>query len=96
MNSPTPNLRTADDVRTIAVDNSVVLVDQKTGQYFGLNEVGGAIWAMLNEGRTTQEIVDRLAQEYEANYEVIVDDAQRLVGKLIEVGLLREADKLPP
>jgi hypothetical protein len=75
-------------VRTVAVDDNLVLVDQKSGQYFGLNEIGREIWRRLEEGCDMTAIIAALVSEYEAPEEVIAADTQRMVSELVEAGLI--------
>jgi len=42
-----------------------VLMDKQTGDYFGINKVGTAIWELLETPSTTDQIVTKLLERYE-------------------------------
>jgi hypothetical protein len=42
-----------------------VILNLKSGVYYGLNEVGARIWQLLQEPRTVAAIRDTLLEEYE-------------------------------
>lgn len=75
-------------VRTVAVDDNLVLVDQKSGQYFGLNEVGREIWRLLEQGNDATAIIQAIAGQFDATEEVIAIDTRRVLGDLVEAGLI--------
>ncbi len=42
-----------------------VLMDKQTGDYFGINKVGTAIWELLETPSTAHKIVGQLLERYE-------------------------------
>jgi hypothetical protein len=46
------------------VQEEVVLLGLKNGEYFGLNAVGASIWRLIQEPRTVGAIRDELLVEY--------------------------------
>ena len=44
-----------------------VILNLKSGVYYGLNEVGGRVWQLLQEPRTVAAIRDTLLEEYEVD-----------------------------
>jgi hypothetical protein len=66
---PTPGAiryRTAPDVVSAVQGERAVLLDARRGRYFGVDEVGVAIWEALSRGATVPEIVDGLERSYAA------------------------------
>ncbi len=59
-----------------------IMLDSRRGEYFGLDEVGAAIWAQLSEGRTLAELVDALDREYAAPRAELERDAAAFVARL--------------
>jgi hypothetical protein len=43
----------------------LVLLNLKTGVYFGLDPIGTRIWQLLQDRSSLQEVLDALLQEYE-------------------------------
>lgn len=80
------------DVLFQDVSGETVLLDMDSEQYFGLDEVGTRIWAMLNQGRAAGQIVDMLLEEYEVERVSLEADVHELLTGLLEAGLIKMAD----
>lgn len=70
----------ADDVVTV-----LVLV---SGEFIELNAVGSAIWKSLAEHKSTNEIVDALAEKYNAPRSTLERDTENFIAAMVEKGLL--------
>ena len=70
------------------LDGETVLLDVESGVYFGLDEVGSAIWQLLEEGLSADEITVRLIREYEVEAEVLRQDLAAFLALLDRHGLL--------
>jgi hypothetical protein len=69
-----------DDVHSESLHGEAVLLDLKTGIYFGLNDVGTRIWELIAEGRSRLDIAASLTREFE----VTRDSAERDVAAFLE------------
>jgi hypothetical protein len=75
------------------VEGEAVLLNVETGIYFGLDEVGTAIWKLLEGEMTTEEgIMTRLLDEYEVDESELRRDVHAFLAKLRENQLVQEAD----
>jgi hypothetical protein len=72
------------------VDDETVLLDLKTGMYFGLDGVGKRIWEAISEGLTLGEIAAVIVSEYEVEEDQAQADVIGFVSDLVERGLLAE------
>ena len=80
------------DVLFQDVSGETVLLDMASEQYFGLDEVGTRIWALLNEDRAAGQIVNCETQA-EAFIEAgKLADVNEVLASLIEAGLIEKAD----
>jgi ornithine carbamoyltransferase len=70
------------------VDGEMVLLDMESENYFGLDEVGTAIWHAMQEKETLHEVLDTLLEQYEVEAEVLERDLSNFVTKLLESGLV--------
>ena len=70
------------------VDGEMVLLDMESENYFGLDEVGTAIWQAMQEYGSLQEVMDVLLEQYDVDAEVLENDLEEFVGKLVESGLV--------
>ncbi len=83
----------SDNVVAREVSGETVLLDLESGTYFGLNTVGGRVWALVEEEpRTLAEVCDILQGEFDVSEEDVQRDVLDLAGKLDENGLLAKAD----
>ena len=71
------------------IDGEGVVLDLASGVYFGLNEAGARIWALLAQGKSREDIVATLLEEYEVPPEQLGKDVDDLLQRLVEKGLLR-------
>jgi hypothetical protein len=65
-----------------------VLLQLDSGEYFGLDEIGQRMWALLVEHRDLSVVASRLADEFDAEPEVLTRDLNELVDELVSRRLL--------
>ena len=51
------------------IDGDKVMMDLEKGKYFMLNAVASEIWSMINQPRSIKEIIQKLLEQYEVNYD---------------------------
>ena len=78
----------SDTVFAQEVDGEMVLLDMESENYFGLDEVGTAIWQAMQEKETLQEVLKVLLEQYDVEAEVLERDLSDFVTKLLESGLV--------
>lgn len=67
-----------------------VLLDSRSGRYYGLDEVGSRIWSLARAGFTLTTIADKLAQEYDAPVEQLQEDVRGFLSELKQSRLMEE------
>jgi len=65
-----------------------VILNTKTGKYYGLNEMGTQMWALLVEKGTLLEACRVLSDAYDVEEEQVQGDMLQLMETLVEKGLL--------
>ncbi len=70
------------------LQGEAVLLQLDSGEYFGLDEVGQRMWALMVEHGDLDRVVSALAEEYDAPRETIATDLARLVDELVEKKLM--------
>lgn len=65
-----------------------VILNLKSGVYYGLNEVGARIWQLIQEPRTVTTIGDVLLEEYEVEPECCNRELLALLRELAAIGLI--------
>lgn len=73
-------------VRELAGES--VLLDLNSESYFGLDEVGTRMWAVLTEPSSMESAVEKLLAEFDVEPQRLCADLHQLVEKLTELGLL--------
>ena len=66
----------------------LVMMNLKTGDYLGLNEVSSDIWDLLKEPRTAEEVVNGLLQQYEVTKEDCEQQTLECLNKMAEQGMV--------
>jgi hypothetical protein len=76
------------DVLIQELQGESVLLHVGTGRYYGLDDVGTRMWAVLTTSASLRAAYDTLLAEYDADGQRLEGDLRTLVGKLVEHGLL--------
>ncbi|HZI26965.1 MAG TPA: PqqD family peptide modification chaperone [Gemmatimonadaceae bacterium] len=69
-----------------------VILQLESGVYHGLNAVGAAIWALLREPRTVEEIQESILAEFAVDAERCQRDVLALLRELEAAGLIEVLD----
>jgi hypothetical protein len=85
--SPSP------DVVSREVGGELILLDLESATYFGLNEVGSRIWALLAQADSLRGVCDAIEREYAAPRERLEHDLLDLVTTLRRKGLVQIAGR---
>ena len=82
-------VKPSEDVVWRNLQGESVLLDLKSGVYFGLDAVGTRIWTLLQAHRDLQAVLQELLCEYEVSEEKCASDLLDLVSALAEKGLVQ-------
>ena len=85
---PKGRVRAGRDVVFRELGGEMVLLNLKTGVYFGLNETGTQMWTLLMELQEPARVVTALEQEYAAGRTQLENDLCSLLTTLRDKGLL--------
>ena len=86
--------RSANHVATDMAGETVVL-DMKSGMYYGMDDVAALIWNALTEPRTFDEIRAAVLEEYEIDPDRCEQDVMTFLGALESAGLVEIRDANP-
>lgn len=74
-----------DQVLFRQLEDEAVLLDLKSGKYFGLNDVGARAWQLILEHGSLSRVLEVLQEEYAAEPDLVQRDllalAEQLVGR---------------
>jgi hypothetical protein len=66
----------------------IVILDLKSGTYYGLNEVGARIWELIQEPRTVGQIRNVIVTEYDVGTDQCEQDIVLLLQEMVAKGLV--------
>lgn len=81
-------VRASDDVVFQDLQGEGVLLNLKTGVYFGLDHVGTRVWQLLEKHETLSEIAAAIVAEYDVDEARCADDLLALIAEMEERGLV--------
>lgn len=90
---PPRRLMTSPLVRSAVHGDRTILLDLRRERYYGLDEVGSRVWALLKEGADVSAIVERLGEEYDAPRERLQADLAELLRYLSGLQVIVQADR---
>ena len=88
MISPVSVVAIAKDVISCNLDGETAMLNISTGIYYGLDEVGAAVWRILTQACTVRDIVRQITTEYEVGISRCEADLVILLNQLAENGLI--------
>ncbi|HEY0808741.1 MAG TPA: PqqD family protein [Longimicrobiales bacterium] len=68
-----------------------VLLDSRSGHYYGLDEVGSRIWYLAEAGFVPSSIAEKLAEEYDAPADRLQRDVEEFLTGLKDSQLLEDS-----
>jgi len=75
-------IRINDDVLWQELQGEAVLLNLKTGVYFGLNSIGTRVWELLAATGMLRDVVDAIVGEYDVEVQACADDVIALVADM--------------
>ena len=78
----------SEEVMFRELSGEAVLLDQESGKYYGLDEVGTRMWSLLAEHGQVDPAYRVLLDEYDVTGEQLRKDLLNLVDELASYGLL--------
>ena len=76
------------DVVSRDVDGELVLLNLKSGLYFGLDPIGNQIWSQLEAGKPLSAAHAVLLDSYDVTPEQLKEDILQLTNQLVEQDLI--------
>jgi hypothetical protein len=83
------------DVMVRVINGESFILNVQSECYFGLNAVGTRIFELLTESDSIGSAFERTCLEFDVDLETLQADFDRLIGELVQQGLL-ELNSLPP
>jgi hypothetical protein len=81
-------IRNQDKFLASALGNEIVMMNTSNGTYIGLNEVSSNIWNYLESELTSEDIVNKLLNEYDVTRENCEIQTLDCLHKMEEQGII--------
>lgn len=75
------------------IASEAVILDLKSGVYFGLNDTGNQVWHWLQTPKTSSELLKLLLDEYDVTLEEATADLQNLLLEMVNNGLVKTVNE---
>ena len=96
MNMLQQSIKLSPDVMARRVGNELFILSVKSECYFGLDEIGARMFALLTGGASVGETLRHLEMEYDADPAVLQRDLERLISELTRHQLIESVTPLEP
>ncbi len=80
------------DLVSAELSGEAVILNLKTGYYFGLNAIGAEIWSMLQKPMLISDICNSILAEYDVAPDRCEKEIIDLIQQLFDNGLIEMAD----
>lgn len=70
------------------LDGEVVMMSVENGEYYGLNEIGSAIWERIADEITVDELIIKLMEDYEVDRPECKADTLEFLEEMISKKLI--------
>lgn len=90
--SPTTIIRRSQAVMSADLGEETVMMDIEKGQYYGLDEVGSRIWALVERPMSIRHLCEQLVSEYEIPLDRCELEVVGFVGSLLEHDIVEIVD----
>jgi hypothetical protein len=87
-------LKASADQVSSELSGDVVILNIKSGKYFGLDNVGSRVWSILQEPVQVKDMIESIAIDYDIGADKIEKDLVALLEDLLREELI-EIEKTP-
>jgi hypothetical protein len=92
--SPSSRLRPNEaEVAAKVMDGEAIIINLANGMYYSMDQVGGLIWELIDEGRSVAEIASAISRSYDVPAARASADVERLATDLLEEKLVCVAEQ---
>ncbi len=76
------------------ISDEAVVLNLKSGHYYGLNKTCSMIWSLLSRNKTLEEIAAAIAKKYGISPEVVSADVSSVVETFEREGLIAQENNV--
>jgi Coenzyme PQQ synthesis protein D (PqqD) len=91
--TPDSIVRTARDAVSCELNGETTILNVRSGDYYGLDEVGASVWRIIGQPHIVAEIIKAITLEYDVDAARCEGDLIGLLSKLAAHGLVEISDR---
>ena len=80
--------RIPEDILFREIEGEAVLLNIRTGVYFGLDKMGTAIWQRIQKKKRLEQVVDEMLQDFDVDRKTCEQDLREFTARLEKNNLL--------
>ncbi len=77
-----------EDIVDTDIDGETVMMSIQNGEYYGLDEIGSRIWALIKEPVRVSSLIDTLLERFDVDRETCEKDVLKFLNDLNEDRIL--------
>lgn len=81
-------IKLAEDLSLTDVDEEMVILNLKTGSYYGVNHIGAELLKDVQKNTDFSKSVKRISEKYQVSQEQVASDIEQLLGELEDQELI--------
>ena len=70
------------------VNEEIVILKLKSGEYYTLNEVGQHIWQAISDQQNVGEIIKQIVDQFDVTYEKAKEDAMKFLDNMLKESMV--------
>ena len=70
------------------VNEEIVILKLKSGEYYTLNEVGQYIWQAISDQQNVEGIIKQIVDQFDVTYEKAKADVMKFLGNMLKESIL--------
>ncbi len=82
---------TSSDILSQDIDSETIILDMKSENYFGLNNVGSDVLEILKSGADYETLLKTLQDRYDVEPASLEKDITELLQQLLDAGIIQPA-----
>lgn len=84
----------SDDLSWRDVNDEMVVLNLKSGEYYTFNDVGRVAWLALADGKSVDEIVDAIVEEYDVQRDAAASDVRHFIDGLVQNRVVEKRERV--
>jgi hypothetical protein len=81
-----------EELLTSDLDGETIMLSVESGNYYGLDQVGSRLWALIEQPRSVSDLCDMLVAEFDVERDQCEKDILAFLHELVDEKIVKVAD----